>query len=61
MFSVDCGVCGAKMELEVKPRERWTPLPEGERPTVIPYAFDEWVCPSGHRRDLTYVESRWFE
>jgi len=55
---VTCGRCGEKMTLTVKPRERWTPLPKGERPTMIPYAFDEFLCPNGHRRDLTYHESR---
>ena len=49
------------MSLGVKPQERWTPLPNGERPTMVPFAFDEWVCANGHRRDLTYAESRWFE
>lgn len=61
MITVDCTQCGETMELSVKPRERWTPLPKNERPTMIPYSFDEWVCPKGHRRDLTYAESRMFE
>lgn len=61
MMSVDCNVCGEAMTLAVKPRERWTPLPKNERPTTIPYAFDEWVCPNDHRRDLTYAESRMLE
>lgn len=45
----------------VKPRERWTPLPKNKRPTMVPYAFDEFVCANGHRRDLTYTESRLLE
>ncbi|RKN68670.1 hypothetical protein D7252_14500 [Microbacterium sp. CGR2] len=61
MITVDCSICGETMAHAVKPRERWTPLPQKERPTPIPFAFDEWVCPSGHRRDLTYSESRIFE
>jgi hypothetical protein len=61
MVSVDCNVCGKAMTLAVKPSERWTPLPEDERPTMIPYSFDEWICPNDHRRDLTYAESRMFE
>jgi hypothetical protein len=58
---VICGQCGENMTLAVKPRERWTHLPNGERPTMIPYALNEWVCPNKHRRDLTYGESRMFE
>lgn len=61
MVSVDCDVCGEAMTLVVKPRERWTPLPKDERPTSIPYAFDEWVCSNGHRRNSTYTESRMLE
>ena len=61
MAAVDCGICGGIMSLGVKPQERWTPLQNGERPTMVPFAFDEWVCANGHRRDLTYAESRWFE
>lgn len=61
MMSVDCNVCGEVMTLTLKPRERSTPLPKNDRPTMIPYAFDEWVCPNDHRRDLTYVESRMLE
>lgn len=61
MITADCTECSEKMELSVKPRERWTPLPPDERPTMVPYAFDEWVCPNGHRRELTYGESRMFE
>lgn len=58
MITVDGAVCVETMRLSVKPREEWTPLPKNERPTMIPHAFDEWVCPNGHRRDLTYTESR---
>jgi hypothetical protein len=61
MNTVGCAQCGETMKLSVKPRERGTPLPKNERPTMIPYSFDEWVCPNGHRRDLTYTESRMFE
>lgn len=61
MIAVDCVLCGETMTHTVKARERWTPLPNNERPTMIPYSFDEWVCPNGHRRDLTYSESRMFE
>lgn len=58
---VICLQCGEAMNLSVKPKERWTPLPQGQRPTAIPYAFDEFVCPNDHRRDLTYQESRMLE
>lgn len=61
MLSADCSACGEAMTLAVKPRERWTSLPKDERPTMIPYAFDEWICPNDHRRDLTYAESRMLE
>ena len=61
MVSVDCDVCGETMTLAVKTREHWTPLPKNGRPTMIPYAFDEWICPNDHRRDLTYTESRILE
>jgi hypothetical protein len=61
MNSVGCNICEEEMTIIVKPRERWTALPKNERPTMIPYAFDEWVCSNGHRRDLTYTESRMFE
>lgn len=61
MMSVDCIVCGKAMDLAVKPRERWSPLPKNEQPTMISYVFDEWVCPNNHRRDLTYAESRMLE
>ncbi len=61
MLTVICDRCGRAMTLAVKLREEWALLPKDERPTMIPYAFDEWSCPSGHRRDLTYAESRMFE
>jgi len=61
MMSDDCNVCGEAMTLAMKPRERWTPLPKNERPTMLPYAFDERVCSNDHRRDLTYAESRLLE
>jgi hypothetical protein len=58
---VVCVQCGEPMKLAMKPKERRPPLPKGERPTMIPFAFDEFVCPNGHRRDLTYGESRLLE
>lgn len=61
MMSVDCSICDEARTLAVKTRERWTPLPKNERPTMIPYAFDEWVCSNDHRRDLTHAESRMLE
>lgn len=61
MISVKCQTCGEAMRLAVKPRQRRTPLPRNERPTMVPHDFDEWVCSNDHRRDLTYTESRMLE
>lgn len=61
MIAVNCVQCDETMQLSVKSRERWTPLAKNERATAVPFSFDEWVCPNGHRRDLTHAESRMFE
>lgn len=56
--TVDCHACAEQM---MQPPERRKPLPKNERPTMVPYTFDEWLCPTGHFRDCTYNERRWFE
>jgi len=60
-ITVPCTECDEEMHLAVQPVERRRPLPPNERPTMIPFTFDEWLCPNGHFRDLTYSESRFFE
>lgn len=60
-MAVECNVCGESRTLAVKPRDRWTPLPKNDRPTMIPYALDEWVCSNDHRLELTYAEFRMIE
>jgi len=61
MMPVDCTVCSEPMTLAVRPRDRLTPLPKNERPTMIPYAFDKRVCANDRRLYLTYAESRMLE
>ena len=61
MLTVDCPQCGEKMQLSVQPPERRRPLEKNNRPLGLPTTIDEWRCPNGHLRELTYTESRMFE
>ncbi len=56
-----CHVCGKPAQLSVQPPERRRALRPNERPSMLPTTMDEWLCPDGHFRELSYAEVRRLE
>jgi hypothetical protein len=60
-YTETCHVCGETAHLSVQPPERRRPLAPADRPSMLPTTMDEWLCPNGHFRELTYSEVRRLE